>query len=136
MSERGSATLWLLGLSVSVLMLGGIAFDLWRGVAQRRELAALADAAAVAAASGVDVAAWRVQGRLVLDPAAAVWRARELIEARPDGADLVTAPVVVVSGDQVTVTLEGRLTYTFLGMLVDGDGLAVTASSTAVAIEP
>ena len=136
MTERGSATLWLLGLSVAVLMLGAIAFDLWRGVAARRELAALADAAAVAAASGIDATAWRSQGVLTLDAVAAKTRASTLIEAHPSGTLLVSPPEVVVSGDRVTVRLEGRLTYGLLGLVVDGDGLPVTVSATAAALEP
>ncbi len=136
MSERGSATLWLLGLSVAVLMLGAVAFDLWRGVAQRRELAALADAAAVAAASGIDVPVWRSQGIVVLDPSAATARAVALVESRRGGVRLVSPPSVLVAGDEVTVRLEGRLTYGLLGLVVDGDGLPVTVSATAVAVEP
>ena len=42
-SERGSVTIWMLGLSVLLLLFGGLALDFWRGLALQRELAAVAD---------------------------------------------------------------------------------------------
>ena len=49
--ERGSVTFWVLGLTVAILGFGGIALDFWRAIAVQREIAAIADAATVAAAS-------------------------------------------------------------------------------------
>ena len=50
-TERGTVTLWVLGLCVSIMFRGGLGVDLWRGVAVRRELSAVADAAASAGAN-------------------------------------------------------------------------------------
>ena len=65
--ERGTALLWVLGLCVAVLFLGGLGLDLWRGIAVRRELSAMADSAATAAANGVDEERLRA-GEVILDP--------------------------------------------------------------------
>lgn len=65
--EEGSITIWMLGLAVSVLFLGGIAVDLWRVAAERRELAGVVDGAAIGAASAIDEAAFRTSGEVRLD---------------------------------------------------------------------
>ena len=46
--EQGSVTLFVLGICVGCLFLAGCSIDLWRAVAVRRELSAMADAAATA----------------------------------------------------------------------------------------
>src|SRR5690606_32307296 len=70
--DRGSTTIWMLGLSVLLLLFGGLALDFWRGLAFQRELAAVADSAAIAAASGIDEVHFRETGEIRLDPARAV----------------------------------------------------------------
>ena len=39
-SDRGSITIWMLGLSVLLLLFGGLSIDFWRALALQRELAA------------------------------------------------------------------------------------------------
>jgi len=134
--ERGSVTLWMLGLSVSLIMLGAVAFDLWRAIGQRRELAAIADAAAVAAASGIDVEAWRTEGVVRLDAAEATARALAAVELHAGDAELTTPPQVTVLPDRVTVRLQGWLSYGLLQLVVEGDGLGVAVSATAVPVAP
>ena len=68
--ERGTMTLWVLGLCIAVLFLGGLSLDLWRVIAVRRSLVAMADAGATAGANGLDQAALR-DGVLRLDPVVA-----------------------------------------------------------------
>jgi hypothetical protein len=46
--DRGSVTIWVLGLAMLLLVFGGLALDYWRALALQRELAAVADSAAVA----------------------------------------------------------------------------------------
>ena len=65
--ERGTITLWVLGLCIALMFLGGLSLDLWRAVAVRRELSSMADTAATAGANGVDEGALRA-GTLQLDP--------------------------------------------------------------------
>ena len=57
--QHGMITLWILGLTVSVMFLGGIGVDLWRAIAVRREVSVMADAAASAGANGLDESALR-----------------------------------------------------------------------------
>ena len=62
-ASTGMITLWVLGLAVAVLFLGGIGLDFWRAIAVRREVSVMADAAATAGANGLDESALR-GGRL------------------------------------------------------------------------
>ena len=52
--ERGTMTLWVLGLCIAVLFLGGLSLDLWRVITVRRSLVAMADTGATAGANGLD----------------------------------------------------------------------------------
>jgi hypothetical protein len=127
--ERGFITLWVLGLTVALLFLGGLGVDLWRAIAVRREISAMADAAATAGANGLNESALR-GGRLVLDEG----RVRRLVASelaeypavsRLDGASLTT------SGAQVTVVLRERVEFSLLGIFMHGEQFVVQASATA-----
>lgn len=101
MTERGSVTMWMLGLTFALLTLGVLSVDLWMLIGERRELASVADAAALAAVSAVDEVAWRDGDGLRLVPEMAEARAVEMLAtAGVDGwvrveADGVTATVFV-----------------------------------------
>ena len=83
--ESGQITLWVLGLAVALLGLGGISVDLWRVMGERSELAVIADSAAVAGANGVDVDWFRATGEVrLLEPLA-----RDLALSIPSQEDVV-----------------------------------------------
>jgi Putative Flp pilus-assembly TadE/G-like len=112
--ERGSITVWLLGLTVLLLFAGGLSLDLWRAVSARQFLANAADAAAIAGATGIDNARFRATGEVVLDPDVAGRRARDslahqggVLMARPPAIEVVPDPplVAVVLTGQVRLTL-------------------------------
>lgn len=131
-SDRGSITIWMLGLSILILVFGGLALDYWRALALQRELAAVADSAAIAAASGIDEATYRATGELVLDPV----RARQLAETAVQwqGVDVI-ARDVDVSPASVTVTLTAAVDMGLLGVFVDEDEpLTVRAFASAVPV--
>lgn len=69
-----------------LLLFGGLALDYWRALAFQRELAAVADSAAIAAASGIDEAHYRASGEIVLSPGRANELAMSSIEFQ--GVDL------------------------------------------------
>jgi len=127
--ERGSITLWVLGLCVALLFLGGLGLDLWRAIAVRRELSAMADAAATAAANGLDEQSLR-SGSVVLDPTRAGAIAAETLARDARGARLEAA-AVDVDGDQVVVALEDDVPFSLLGIFIDGEPFRVRATATA-----
>ncbi len=142
--ERGSVTIWMLGLSMLLLVLGGFSVDLWRVLAERRDLAGAADAASVAAGSAVDLVLYRSaidRGELLdpvpLDPAVATDRALEAI--RRSGV-LLSAPPAVSFADgntRVFVRLESEVPFTLLRLLSPAgvEGFTVTAEGVAVSAE-
>ncbi|MEE8406180.1 MAG: pilus assembly protein TadG-related protein [Acidimicrobiia bacterium] len=130
-SERGSVTIWMLGLSVLLLLFGGLALDFWRGLALQRELAAVADSAAIAAASGIDEEHYRATGEVVLDPARS--RALALTSIAVQDVDL-TSVSSSTSPDRISVTVVviAELELGLLGVFVDeSEPLTVRASATA-----
>lgn len=134
----------MLGLSMVLLVLGGFSVDLWRVLAVRRELAGAADAAAVAAASALDLVLYRsalAEGELLdpvpLDPVYATDRALESI--RRSGVGLTAPPEVsFADGDTtVVVRLQTTVPFTLLRLISDPEteGFAVGAEAVAVAAE-
>jgi hypothetical protein len=127
---EGTITLWLLGICLMLFALGGISLDLWRGFSERRSLAATADAAALAGASAIDEARYRVSGVVVLVPALAEARARAHI-ARQLDRDALRAVSVRADGEAVTVEVRGEVGFTLLGLLQPGAfDVRVTATAT------
>lgn len=130
-SDRGTVTIWMLGLTMLLLLFSGIAIDLWRGLSLQRELASMADAAAIAAASGIDEEHYRETGEVLLDPS----RSRPLALAAVDAQALdPDSSVVTVAADglRVTVVVADVLELGLLGVFVDQDTpVTVRASATA-----
>ena len=121
-SEKGSITIWMLGLSLLILTFGGLAIDYWRALALQRELASVAD-------SGIDEVVYRETGELVLDPQRSTLLARGAVEWQE--VELVTSEIEVDTGS-VTVTLVGEVELGLLGVFVDqSEPLTVRASATA-----
>jgi uncharacterized membrane protein len=113
-SERGTITLWVLGLCLCVLFLGGLSLDLWRGIALRRELQAMADASAIAGADGLDEQSLR-DGGAALDPARVRRLAAETLDAQ-SGATRVDTMTVDVVDNQVVVRMRAHAHTTLLGL--------------------
>ncbi len=127
--ERGSITLWVLGLCIALLFLGGSSLDLWRAAADRHELAAMADAAATAAANGVDEQQLRA-GHLTLDPARARRLALATLAEYPHSR-VLDEVAVVVHGNTVTVTLRDHVPLSLLGVFMAGRPFDVTVHASA-----
>ena len=114
----------MLGLSLLLLLFGGLALDFWRGLALQRELASVAESAAIAAASGIDEVQYRADGSVVLDPRIARDLALSSIEFQD--VDLTEASVEVSpDGSQVTVFVEGEVPVGLMGVFVDDSGVEV-----------
>jgi Flp pilus assembly protein TadG len=128
--ERGTITLWLLGLCMMLLLLGGMSLDLWRAFSERRSLAAAADAAAIAGATALDTDAYRATGAVQLVPTDA--EARALASLR-DQLDTRSMRDVKVHADTTTVTVEvhGEVDFTLLQLADPGGNLPITIHATA-----
>ncbi|MDQ3974200.1 MAG: pilus assembly protein TadG-related protein [Actinomycetota bacterium] len=130
-SDTGSITVWMLGVCVTLLFLGGISLDLWRVLSERHALAGLVDAAAIAGASGIDEEHFRATGQLQLAPGRAEGLAAANLAAQADKRSL-TAWNATASTEQITVTAAGAVEFTLLKVLVPDTGpLAIQVRATA-----
>jgi hypothetical protein len=127
--ERGTVTLWVLGLCVAVMFLGGIGLDLWRTIAVRRELSSIADAGATAGASALDEQALR-GGSVVVDAGRARAYALDAVAAHHHRGAFEGLRVDV-DGDRVTVTLRDDVPFSLLGIFMGGDKFVVQARASA-----
>lgn len=114
---------------VAVLFLGGLSIDMWRFLAARRHLAAIADAVALAAADGVDTAALQ-QGTVRLDPVTARRLAADELAVQRRGRAGLRA-TIAVSATQVTVQLSRRVDTTLLGILAGRSAVDVRVAASA-----
>ncbi|HET9202508.1 MAG TPA: pilus assembly protein TadG-related protein [Acidimicrobiia bacterium] len=133
-SERGSVTLWTLGLSILLLLFGGLMVDFWRALAVQRELAAIADSASIAAASGIDEEHYRSTGEVLIDPARATGLGSDYVGSQ----DLaLSALSVTTAADQssVTVLVTDHLELGLMGVFIDDEApLVIRAEATALPV--
>ncbi|MFI6163082.1 pilus assembly protein TadG-related protein [Micromonospora haikouensis] len=123
--DRGQITPWTIVGVVIVLVLAGIVLDLGLGMSDKVRMLDVAQAAARAGAREIDLATYRANGTVQLQPAQAVAAARAF--AQQTGAGQVT---VSASTTTVTVTITGTR-QTQLLHIVGITGLPVSATATA-----
>lgn len=129
--EGGSITLWVLGLCMMMLFVGGIALDLWRAFSERRALAGMVDAAAVAGSNGIDTPYFRETSQLRLDPTLAEELAAQNLEAQQDDRALTDAQVLATP-EEITVSATGQVDFTLLRIfMADEEPFTVSVSATA-----
>jgi Flp pilus assembly protein TadG len=116
-SERGSVTIWMLGLIMVVLAIGGLVLDLWRVLDEKHRVEAIADAAAAAGSAMIDETHYRATGQVILDQPQARSRAAEIIGATGP----VEASVIQTDPTRVTVTLTQGVDLSLLQLLLPGE---------------
>lgn len=128
--ERGSVTVWMIGVTVSAFSLVALLLDGGAMLRTRSDAFALAGSAARVGAQQLDPDA-AVEGLTVLDPIAAERAVQDYLDSAG-----VTG-TAVVSGDTVTVTVTSEAALQML-RLVGGDTVSfqATASVEAVKVEP
>ncbi len=128
--ERGSVTVWMIGVTVSAFSLVALLLDGGAMLRARSDAFALAGSAARAGAQQLDPDA-AVEGLTVLDPIAAERAVQDYL----NGAGVIGT--AVVSGDTVSVTVTSEAELQML-RLVGGDTVSfqATASVESVKVEP
>jgi Flp pilus assembly protein TadG len=122
--ERGSVLITGLLLSVALLMVIGFAVDVGHAFLVKRQLASIADDAALSGSQAINVPALH-EGHLELNPSRASAEALHAVYANPS----VTGHASANTGT-VTVTVTRRVPTILLG-LVGLDTLTVTAHARA-----
>lgn len=128
--ERGSVTVWMIGVTVSAFTLVALLLDGGAMLRARSDAFALAGSAARVGAQQLDPDA-AVEGLTVLDPIAAERAVQDYLDSSG-----VTG-TAVVSGDTVSVTVTSEAELQML-RLVGGDTVSfqATASVEAMKVEP
>jgi Flp pilus assembly protein TadG len=118
--QRGQVTVWMLGLALMLLFLGGLSLDLWRAFTERQALANAVEAAAIAGGSGIDEARFRSTGTLALAPQRAEQLAVGNLRSQPVFPRLDTAQVNATDA-QVEVVATTTVEFTLLRVLLPND---------------
>jgi Flp pilus assembly protein TadG len=127
--DHGAVLLMGLLLVVALLLVIGLAVDLGRAFIVRRELASIADDAALVGSQQLDIDALR-NGRIALQPDAARAAANDVLDDEPQVHGGAHATEAVV-----TVTVRRRVRTILLG-LADLKQLTVSADATATPRAP
>ncbi|HKZ18651.1 MAG TPA: pilus assembly protein TadG-related protein [Acidimicrobiia bacterium] len=138
-NERGSVPIWFLGLGFCLLMLGSMSAELWRIMGERQELVAMADGAALAAASAIDLEIYRERGIAVLDPTDASSLALAVISQSSGAIHLAAPPVIEVAddGSSVRVELKRQVPFGLIRFLsVADESFEVTGVAVAYPFSP
>ncbi len=139
-AQHGSVTIWGLGLTLIIAAFAGLVIDTWRVFADRQDLSGMADSAAIAGATAIDIDHLNETGEVILDAAAAELRALGYLEAQ-DGwsGEIGYAIVGSPDGASITVALEKDVAFTLLGPLLPGEAplhVTVTSQASPNVIEP
>jgi Flp pilus assembly protein TadG len=118
--QQGQVTVWMLGLAVMLLFLGGLSLDLWRAFTERQALANAVEAAAIAGGSGIDEARFRTTGTLALAPQRAEQLAVVNLRSQPVFPRLDAAQVNATDA-QVEVVATTTVQFTLLRVLLPSD---------------
>ena len=132
-----SAPIMVLIMAMMVLFIGGISIDLWRVIADHREVSGLADGAAVAGATALDIAAYEADPTAdpILDPGLATQRVcrymadHERVSACPSATLTVDfAPDL----SAIAVSFQREVELTFLRIVEVGGADPIVVYSDAV----
>ena len=132
-TQRGSITLWLLGLGMCLLVVGGMGLDMWSVVSIRARLVEVAEAIATRAASGISETHWRDTGQIRLDPARAKKLGKDLASRHSQAGLLDGSPKITVDPEfrSVTVQVSGSAPLTLLALAVKSGRVEITAFATS-----
>lgn len=128
--EQGAVILWSLGLVLILFFAGAVAMDLWRVVTYHGTLTGLADKAAVAGATGVDVALL-YRNDLVLIPEEAVRKAEAFAQSQPHWEGDSMTVRAFADSSTVWVELTGTVELTLLEVFSPSEGISLTVQGRA-----
>lgn len=125
--DRGSATVWMIGVTVAAFLMVGLLLDGGVMLRSRSDAFALAASAARVGAQQLDPDA-AVEGLTVLDPIAADNAVQNYLAAQE-----VTG-TTIVDGNKITVTVAASARLQML-QVVGGDTVSFDATATAEAVK-
>lgn len=138
-TQHGFITIWILGICLLILGVGAFSITLWQGITERRQLSAITDAAATAAATEIDLVRYGQQPSvLAIDRTKATARALTYLEeeAAKVNLELLRADITFEADDRrVVIETEQALKSPFLKTLDPTTSLTITVRSAAEPME-
>jgi hypothetical protein len=124
-------------MAMMVLFIGGISIDLWRVIADHREVSGLADGAAIAGATAVNIPAFESDPTAdpILDPALAVQRVCSYMADHGGVADCPSQTLTVDFSPDLTaieVAFQREVPLTFLRIVEVGGADPIVVYSDAL----
>lgn len=131
--QAGSVTIWGIGLTLVISAFAGVVIDTWRVFAERQDLAGMADSAAIAGATAIDIPYLNETGEVILALDEAELRALDYLEHQDGWSNEIIYTIVTSpDGATITVVLERDVDFTLLGPLLPGEEpLHITVTSLA-----
>ena len=131
--QVGSVTIWGIGLTLVIAAFAGVVLDTWRVFAERQDLAGMADSAAIAGATAIDIPHLSETGEVILALDAAELRALDYLGHQAGwSTDINYSIIAAADGATITVILEKDIDFTLLGPLLPGEEpLHITVTSFA-----
>ncbi len=130
--ERGLVSLWAFLFTLILFGFVGLAIDLWHVWEVKRDLAGMADSAAIAGAGQVNEVAFRNNNTVILEPTSATAAANNSLDAQTD-LPALTSRVVFYSwvNDSMNVRVETEVDLTLLRLFVPNNSMTVRAEAEA-----
>lgn len=120
---------WGVGLVLLLFGFAGIAVDTWQVFSARQALAGLADSAAIAGATAVDVDAFRSSGEVVLDETEAAARAAAYLDAHASKLDDDITVGIAFPDGGIEVTLQREVELTLIRVFLADDTVPMRVSA-------
>ncbi len=132
-----SAPIMVLIMAMMVLFIGGISIDLWRIIADHREVSGLADGAAIAGATAVDIAAFEADPTAdpILDPALATQRVCQYMSDHEGVTSCPSSTLTIDFAPDLTaieVSFQREVELTFLRVVEVGGADPIVVYSDAL----
>ena len=127
-SERGSASIFVLGMSVVLMVCAGLVVDGGLAINARMQVADDAEQASRVGADSIDLAILRSGGGIVIDPGLAAQRSAEYLNGRGYAPGQYSLDIV---GETVSVTVRDTTDTMILGLVgIDAYDVEAAASAT------
>ncbi len=128
--ESGSVTLWVLGFVMVLFFAGALTMDMWRVVSYHGTLVGIADKAAIAGATRIDVES--LYGNLiVLVPEGAERAAKDFARSQPHWDEESMTVLAYADRSQVSVEVTGIVQLSLFKLFAPSRGIVLNVRSDA-----
>ena len=137
-NEKGTFTIWAIGLCITLFMIGGFSVDLWRAFSRRRILTEIADSAARSGANNIDIDQRVLYGNVVIDSNKAKLSAKESIENNVRINNVYLKDMIITidqASNEIDVEINSNYSFFLLGFFPGASDTNIKAHARARPVE-